>query len=251
MFRVCRNGTREFKFVTCVLAPSFADVSSSGMKPLIFLFLMVSASVAWGTTKIHLVTLGKSSSVQWMVGPEENRPSDLKIRALSVDGKLKEYTTGPQHEVTERLFVVRRMFRLNDSLPQDGAPRWKWQRGGWLLVDRVSGKVSPLNLPDFDNYHSSASWYRDYAAYCGLSDDSKKAYAIVAQVGRRKPLLKKALGDAADEDMPDRECPQPTWQRQPARVSFEDEGQKTTYSIRGHAADILSSEEDEEDAGSR
>ena len=186
-----------------------------------------------------------------MVGPEENKPQELKVRGLFVDGRLKEYTSGPPHEVTERLFVVRRMFRVNDSLPQEALTRWKWQRGGWLLADRVSGKVSAVSLPDFDNYYSAVSWYRDYAAYCGLSDDGKKAFAIVAQIGRRKPLLKKALGDAANDDAPDSECPQPAWQRQPARVTFEDEGRKTTYSIRGHAADILSSEEEEEDAASR
>ena len=72
----------------------------------------------------------------------------------------------------------------------------------------------------------------------------------MAQIGRM-PALKKALGDAAEDDMPDSECPQPIWQRQPARVTFEDEGQKTTYSVRGHADDILSSEDEEEDSAGR
>lgn len=221
------------------------------MKCFISIAFVLGASLAWGATKVHVVAFGKITSVQWLVGPEENKPFDLRMRGLFVDGRLKEYTAGAQHEVTERLFVVRRIFRLNDSLPQETATRWKWQRGGWLLVDRLTGKVTPLNLPDFDNYYSSASWYRDYAAYCGISDDGKKAFAIVAQVGRRKPLLKKALGDSAGDDMPDSECLQPAWQRQPARVTFEDEGEKTTYSIRGHAADILSSEDNDEEAGVR
>ena len=120
-----------------------------------------------------------------------------------------------------------------------------------MLVDRISGKVSALNLSDFDNYYSAANWYRDYAAYCGLSDDGKKAFAVVAQIGRRKPVLKKALDDAAEDGMPDSECPQPTWQRQLTRLTFEDEGQKTTYSTRGHAADVLSNEDEEEDAAGR
>jgi hypothetical protein len=221
------------------------------MKRLIFITIVLSASLAWGATKVHVVAFGKSTSAQWLVGPEENKPYELKIRGLFVDGRLKEYTAGGQHEVTERLFVVRRMFRLNDSLPQEPVTRWRWQRGGWLLVDRVSGKVTPLTLPDFDNYYSSASWYRDYAAYCGVSDDGKKAFAVVAQIGRRKPLLKKSLGDSANDNLPDSECSQPAWQRQPARVTFEDEGEKTTYSIRGHAADILSGEDNDEEAGSR
>jgi hypothetical protein len=38
--------------------------------------------------------------------------------------------------VTDRLFVVRRMFRLNDTLPTETAmtTKWTWERGGWLLV---------------------------------------------------------------------------------------------------------------------
>jgi hypothetical protein len=74
------------------------------------------------------------------------------------------------HEVTERLFVVRRIFRVNDSLLEDsGAPRWQWQRGGWMLGDRSNGRISPVVLPEFDHYYSIASWYQDYAAYCGIS----------------------------------------------------------------------------------
>ena len=56
-----------------------------------------------------------------------------------------------------------------------------------------------------------ASWYRDYAAYCGVSDDGKKLFAIVFQIGRRKPVLKKALGEAGGGDGPDSECPAPGW----------------------------------------
>ncbi len=41
----------------------------------------------------------------------------MKVRALYVDGKLKEFVTGEMHEVTDRLFVVRRAYRLNNNLP--------------------------------------------------------------------------------------------------------------------------------------
>ncbi len=70
------------------------------------------------------------------------KPMTLKVRALVVDGRVKEYVMGAPHEVTDRLFVVRRVFRVNDSLPEDAAPRWQWQRGGWLLVDRLTGRIS-------------------------------------------------------------------------------------------------------------
>jgi hypothetical protein len=142
--------------------------------------------------------------------------------------------------------VVRRAFRSNDALPAEANPLWHWERGGWLLVDRVSGRISPVSLPEFDSYYSAVNWYRDYAAYCGVSDDGKKVYAIIAQLGRHKPVLKEALRDAPIGDQPDAACPPPQWQRQPVRVSFAPaEDHPVTFAIRGHAADLVNSEEEE------
>ncbi len=167
-----------------------------------------------------------------------------------MDGRLKEFTLGAAHDVTDRFFVVRRVFRLNDVLPADGntAPKWRWQRGGWLLVDRLSGHISQLALPEFDTYYSNSSWYRDYVAYCGIADDGKKLYAVVAQIGRRKPVLKKPLKENTSpiEDLPDSGCSSPMWARQPSRVTFAIGGQTLTYSIRGHDAEVLVVNEDEE-----
>jgi len=144
--------------------------------------------------KPHVITFGKWTSAQW---PDVSgkRLFDLKIRPLIVDTRVKEYTTGSPHELTDRLFVVRRVFRMNDALPGEPVPHWMWQRGGWLLVDRLTGHISQLSLPEFDPFYSLASWYRDYVAYCGVSEDGKKLYAMVIQVGRRKPVLKKEVGD--------------------------------------------------------
>ena len=58
------------------------------------------------------------------------KPLTIKIRALVVDGRVKEHALGAPHELTERLFVVRRAFWVNDCLPEDFSPRWQWQRGG-------------------------------------------------------------------------------------------------------------------------
>src|SRR6202021_3705687 len=58
---------------------------------------------------------------------------ELKVRPLVVDGKVKEWTTGDAHDVTERSFAVRRAVRLNDSLPTDHVARWVWPRGRWTL----------------------------------------------------------------------------------------------------------------------
>jgi len=211
--------------------------------------LFSSSSIA--ATKPHLISFGKWTVVQWFAGAEEKEGLNLKVRGLFVDSRLKESTIGLPHEITDRLFVVRRAFRMNDALPEESnvAPRWRWQRGGWLLVDRVTGRISAVSLPQFDPYYSAASWYRDYAAYCGISDDGKKLYAIVAQLGRRKPVLKNPLGEATANEDPGSACPAPAWQRQPTRVTFEvSEGQKSTYSVRGHSVDIVNTEEDEEDA---
>jgi hypothetical protein len=216
----------------------------------LFMLTALLATTVSAATKVHVIALGKWTSVQWFPGGTDDKPLVLKIRALVVDGRVKEYLLGTPHEVTDRLFVVRRVFRVNDSLPEDSAPRWQWQRGGWLLVDRVTGRVAPINLPEFDAYYSAASWYRDYVAYCGVADDGKKTFAMVAQLSRRKPVLKKELSNAGlDEDAaPDSVCSVPSWQRSPARVTFEPAGgARQTFAIRGHVVDLVNdAEEDEE-----
>jgi hypothetical protein len=140
--------------------------------------------------------------------------------------------------------VVQRMYRLNDSLPQESGPtQWRWQRGGWLIVDRVSGKVQQIALPEFDADLSTVSWFRDYAAYCGTSDDGQKTYAMIVQLGRRKPLLKKALGEAGPGPVG---CTLPSWQRNPVRVTFETKAdRKLTFTVRSRAVDLAAEDENE------
>jgi hypothetical protein len=225
---------------------------------LVVLVLLILVNAVAATSKPHVITFGKWTTVQWSLdsGGGDDMPFALKIRPLLVDARVKEFTLGLAHDVTDRLFVVRRAFRVNDSLPQEftSPPHWEWQRGGWLLVDRISGHVSAINLPEFDAAHSAVSWYRDYAAYCGVSDDSKKVYAVVAQIGRRKPVLKKLLdsatigGEPKDSAAPDSACPSPGWQRAPARVIFESAASpKQTFAIRGHTVDLIDESEDNED----
>jgi hypothetical protein len=204
-----------------------------------------------GVPKPHTISFSKWTTVKWYVGAADSKPFDLKIRTLYVDGRAKEFTAGPVHDITDHLFVVLRVFRVNDSLPQeqDAAPRWRWQRGGWLLVSRVTGHTSSFSLPEFDSYYSVASWYRDYVAYCGVSDEGDKINAMILQFGRRKPILKKALGELASGEMPDSVCSAPAWDREPTRVTFETTGnQKLTYTVRRHAADLVNDEEEEEEA---
>jgi len=235
-------------------------------------------SAVWATSKLHVVTFGKWITVQWApeisaegkdrdknkdkgelgaAAPPLALPLASKVRPLLVDARVKEFTLGQAHDVTDRLFVVRRAFRVNDSLPQESAslPHWQWQRGGWLLVDRVTGRISPINLPEFDVVYSDVIWYRDYAAYCGVSDDSKQVYAMVAQINRRKPIVKwlieetKSAVETQQWQIPDPPCRLPDWQRSPARVTFEaNPSTKRTYVIRGHSVDLSTAEEEDEEA---
>lgn len=150
--------------------------------------------------------------------------TELRVRPLVVDGKVRDWTTGEAHTVTERSFAVRRAVRLNDALPTDRGTRWVWQRGPWLLVDRESGKATALHLPDFDPSVSEVVWFRDYAAYCGLSASGKQLFAVVAQIAARRPLLARKLGGWNATDHPTPACAPAVWQRDPLKVSFEPTG---------------------------
>ena len=193
--------------------------------------------------KPHSVYFGRWTTVKYVPDDGQSKSVDMKIRSLIVDGRTKEFTTGPAHDITERVFVVQRTYRLNDLLPQEtGTPRWRWERGSWLLVDRTTGKVQAIILPEFDSSRSEVSWFRDFAAYCGISDDGKKAFTVVAQVGKRRALLKKVL----ETKEPTRGCHGPMWQRDPARVSFAPDGEAGfTFTVSSHAVDLVSDDEGE------
>jgi hypothetical protein len=170
----------------------------------------------------------------------------LKIRALVVDGVLKEWTTGDAHDVTDRSFVVRRVIRLNDALPGDEPGHWVWQRGPWLLVDRVTGHLTPLKLPDYEPGVSQVSWFRDYGAYCGVTASGKSLYAVVAQVAARKPVLARKLEAFDPENHPDPACGEPVWQREPLRITFHPTGKDAvSYDIVPGSAVLVEDSSDD------
>jgi hypothetical protein len=217
---------------------------------LALLLLLVLASLpamAAGKSATHVITFGKVTAARLFLGPDEQHTAPLKVRTLLVDAKAKEFVTGDVHEVTDRLFVVRRAYRLNNNLPDDGKiPNWVWERGGWLLVDRLTGRVSQLSLVEFDPFYSEASWFRDYVAYCGVSDSGEKLSAMVMQLGRKKPVLKKELGSAGQGEAPDSECDPPLWEKKPTRVTFlPKHGEKLSFSIFGHASDAAPGSDEE------
>jgi hypothetical protein len=204
--------------------------------------------------KPHVVVLGAARRVHYSKAGDPAGAAageeELKIRALMVDGALKEWTTGDAHDVTDRSFVVRRVLRLNDSLPGDkpaaGDKHWVWQRGPWLLVDRVTGHVVALKLPDYDPAVSQVSWFRDYAAYCGVTSSGKSLYAVVAQVAARKPVLAKKLSAFDPESHPDPACAPADWQREPLRITFHPAGKdQVSYDIVPGSAVLVEDASDE------
>ena len=207
------------------------------------------------TAKVHTVTFGSAKRVAYSAkgDPAGNSgdEKELKVRPLLVDGKVKEWTTGDPHDVTDRSVAVRRALRINDALPGDPADRtehWVWQRGPWLLIDRSNGHVTPLKFPDFDPAVSDVTWFRDYAAYCGLSSGGKQLYAVVAQVAGRKPLLMKKISTWDLADHPTPACGPTTWQREPLKVTFTPTkaGPPVSYELVGLSA-VLVEDGDESD----
>lgn len=229
------------KLLTELAALSSRAVALAQMRQITgILSLLILATSGWGASKIHVIALGKPTTVKIFVGPSEETTLSVAVRPLYLDDKLKEFTTGSQHDVTERLFVIRRAVRINDALPNDPhkVAKWIWQRAGWLLVDRSSGHITPVKLTDFDAFYSDVSWYRDYAAYCGISETNERLYAVVAQLGSRKPVFRKELGKSASEDFPDSECQPPQWERHPARVTFlPKRGEKLTVNVATRTID--------------
>ncbi|HUS18259.1 MAG TPA: hypothetical protein VMZ25_01295 [Terriglobales bacterium] len=209
--------------------------------------LVLSFVALLGAAKPKVVNFGRWLTVKWLVGAQEEKTLDLKVRPLLVNGEVKFFSTGESHDITQGLFAVREAHRLNDMLPSDSTPRWKWQPGGWMLVSRPTAKISKLNLPEFDSFYSEAMWYRDFVAYCGVTD-GEKLYAMVVQVGRRKPVVKKLLGPAKLGELPNSECSTPEWLRQPMRVVFQPAGgQKIIFNVRGQSVEIQSDGAEEEE----
>jgi hypothetical protein len=191
--------------------------------------LLVSFCAAFpcsAVAKIHTVTLGAVRKVPYT--PAEANPDNkndesatLKVRSLAVDGAQKEWTVGDLHEVTDRSFVIRRAIRINDALP-DEAARWTWQPGPWLLVDRVTGHITALHLPAFDPEVSEAVWFRDFAAYCGVTTTAKGGLVmVVTELGARKAAVEKVVGPAPTPSSLHGACSQAKWQRMPMRVTLQ------------------------------
>jgi len=217
------------------------------MKRACFILGLVLAAtmLAMAAAKPKVVNFGRWMTVKWLVGLQEETTLELKIRPLMVNGEVKFFSTGEIHDVTPQVFVVREAHRLNDMLPGENTAKWKWQPGNWVMVNKATARITKVNLPEFDSFYSEAVWFRDFAAYCGVADN-EKLYAMVVQVGRRKPIVKKLLGGAKIGDLPYSECARPQWMRQPMRVVFQPSGgEKISFNVRGQTVEIASDSGDE------
>ena len=187
----------------------------------------------------------------------DNKPLTLKIRPILVDAHVKDFSLGPAHDVTDHLFVVRRALpcQRQSSPGIHLAPALAMATRGMASRRPPHRPYFPQSIfPELNAVYSVASWYRDYAAYCGVSEDGKKIYAIVAQLNKSKPVLKKSLnGQTIPEDATaDSVCPAPAWQRSPARdPSSRQARPKQTFAVRGHTIDLINESEEQEEEEAR
>ena len=189
---------------------------------------------------LHAVALGPVRRVPYTpadVTPDEKNEDSttLKVRPLIVDERQREWTMGDIHEVTDRTFAIRRVLHVNDALPNEKEAHFAWEPGPWLLVDRVTGHITALHLPDFDSAVSNVVWFRDYAAYCGIATTVKGGlFAIVAQLGARKAVVAKQIGAWPQPNHFIPVCQPAQWQRTPMRVTLKQTGGETfTFDVVG------------------
>ena len=227
------------------------QVLRSAAWPLLVVFLALLPTPV-RAAKIHIVTLGPIRKVPYT--PPEATPDNkseeattLRVRPLIVDEKTREWTVGDLHEVTDRTFVIRRALRINDSLPGESA-RWTWQPGPWLQVDRTTGHITPLHLPNFDPQISDVAWFRDYAAYCGLIPTLKGGVvAVVAELGSHKAVAQHTLASWPLDNPAHPVCTAVQWQRTPMRATVcLTGGQPITFDVAGTSS-LIEEGESEED----
>jgi hypothetical protein len=230
---------------------------------LLLLPLSLPSTPVWagGRAKPHTVGIGTGKRVPYNITSDPSGAGadekTLHVRPLIVDDKVKDWTTGEAHDITDRSFVVRRALRLNDSLPGDKTEHWIWQRGPWIMIDRSNGHITAMKLPDYDPAVSQVIWFRDYAAYCGLTSGGHQLYAVVAQVAARRPILAKKIGPwtptpPAPGTAATPACAKAAWQRDPLRVSFAPAGvaEPMNFNLVGLSAVLVEDGDTDEGGGS-
>ncbi len=110
--------------------------------------------------------------VKLFVGPSEDKTMDITVRPLirrqQAEGvhHRRQRTTSPTGSLsfaapiasTTRCRTMPQRRRNGCGSAADGC---------WWTAARARSRS--LKLPDFDPFYSEVSWYRDYAAYCGIT----------------------------------------------------------------------------------
>jgi hypothetical protein len=254
-----RRNSRRLSFNPGQLSPKRTELALTlefarvRALPVFLLSLATLPASAAAAPKTHTVILGGTRRVSYTqpdATPEAQMDltTTIKVRSLIIDGRQRDWTTGNIHEITDRTFAVRRALRVNDALATDTSPRWIWQPGPWITVDRVTGHITALHLPDFDPLVSDAVWFRDYAAYCGTSTTAKggSLYVIVAQLGVRRPVVQKRIGPWPQAGHASPVCAPAQWNRLPLRVTIQPTGgESTTYDVVGTSSIIEEGDNDD------
>src|ERR1700691_5444276 len=99
---------------SCFLLPSQDRMTGwpcmclSGLFYLVLLLWQFAASHAFAATKVHTVFVGAGKNVPYSVigDPAGALPGEkqLRVRPLLVDDKVKEWTSGETHAITDRSF---------------------------------------------------------------------------------------------------------------------------------------------------
>jgi hypothetical protein len=77
--------------------------------------------------------------------------------------------------------------------------------------------------------------------------NGEKLYTVVMQLGSKKPVLRQEIGAASQGDDPDSNCSVPTWEKNPARVTFHPKGaQPSSFIVHGRSADVAPGSSEEE-----
>ena len=218
------------------------------------LLLTTVPSFAASTPKVHTVTLGPVRRVPYTPAfstpdSKDEDSTTLKVRALFIDSRQKEWTVGDLHNISDRSFAIRRALHINDSLPGDSGERWVWQPASWIIVDRTTGHITALHLPAFDSAVSDAVWFRDYAAYCGISSSTKSSglVAVIAQAGGRRAVAQRTLARWPQPDRTGPVCAAPHWQRLPMRATLQPiGGDPVTFDVVGSTSLIEEGDNDDE-----
>jgi hypothetical protein len=92
----------------------------AGMKMIVRICacVLLLGSASFSVPKPHSVGFGRWTSIK-LIEEGEEKQIDISVRPLLVDGRTREFIVGQPHDVTERTFVVQRVYRLNDSLAQE------------------------------------------------------------------------------------------------------------------------------------